>query len=466
MPCNEPAEANTATVNKIFHSFVSGTRAQYIMKNIVLSFVILFSSVQLFSQSYEERIADAINSEDWFALDSIYSETSKDSISDFLELYSRCLIGNRLNRTDVSIPAFGELFNNYSQQMELGNLIRSAVMFSMDLSREGQNESAVKVLSSIIEAVRHNLENSQLKHLEQSVALYSGLTNYSPYKIVFEQDSPGIIPFKIVPAGPEDKGGKLISLQNSSINGTQADIIFDTGAGVNIITDSLARKYNLLPLVAELDVKGIGNETGNYVIAKELKIGNITVYDVPFLILSMSSNNAAADQYLSKMNLIIGSELMIQLKDLTFDFQDNQITVPINPPTRSNDKPNLCFSPTMNLLSQIVVDNNSFLARIDTGDVSYGTLNYDFYKNHKKFVKSRSKKDTIRIAGIGGVTKAQCYKTPDLELTLGGHNVIVPFMQVITNKKSQIKNNLGLRSLMLFKKVRFNMVDFVLSTES
>lgn len=420
------------------------------MKKIILSFVIIFSFSQLFSRSYDVKIAEAINSGDWFALDSIYNETPKDSISDFLGIYSRCLIGNRLNRPDISIPAFRELFNKFSHEMKLGTLVSSAIMFSMDLSREGQNETAVQVLSTLIEAKRHDLEKSRLKHLEQLLSLYTGLVNYNPYKIVFE-DSTGIIPFKIVSAGPDDKGGRLISLLNSSINGIGADIIFDTGAGVNVITDSLARKYGLIPLEAELDVKGMGNETGNYVIAKELKIGNIMIYDVPFLILSMSSNNADADQYLSKMNLIVGSELMLHLKDLTLDFKDNQITVPNESPVKAKQKPNMCFSSGMNLLAQVVVDNTSSLARIDTGDVSYGTLNYDFYKTHEKFVKNSSKKDTIKIGGVGGVSKAKSYLISDLELTLGGQNIIIPYMQIIADKNSQIKNNLGLRTTALQK---------------
>lgn len=437
------------------------------MKKTIFAFVILFSSFfKLFSQSYDERISAAIYSEDWFELDTIYSETAMgDSISDFLKLYSRCLVGNRLNRTDISIPAFEELLRNYSQEMELENLIRSAIMYSMDLSRVGENETAANVLSTMIESIRPNLGNSQLRQLEQLKSLYSELAKYNPYKIICEQDSLGVIPFKILPAGPVDKGGQLISLQNSIINGKQADIIFDTGAAINVIADTLACKYNLIQLDSELDVKGMGKETGNYAIVKELKIGNITLYDVPFLILSMSSNNSDADQYLSKMNLIVGSELMLQLKDLTFDFQSNRITVPINSPTRNNEKPNMCFSSSMNLLAQVVVDNYSLLARIDTGDVSYGILNYDFYKNNEKFVKNYSKKDTIRIAGIGGLIKTKCYQTPNLELSLGGNLVIVPLMQIISNKKSQIRNNLGLRTLMLYKKVRFNMIDFVLSTE-
>ena len=339
-------------------------------------------------------------------------------------------------------------------------------MYAMDLSRIGQNEAASNLLSSIIDTVSPHLGKSQLKHLEQFRSLYKGLSDFKPYTLTFEDDCPGTIPFRIVSAGPKDKEGKHLILENSAINGIPADFIFDTGAGVNIITDSLARKYNLLPLDAELDVKGIGNGTGRYFIAKELKLGNITVYDVPFLVLPMVSNNAVADRYLTKMDLILGSELMLQLKYLTFDFQNNQITIPTVAPIRSKEKPNICFSSTMNLLSSIVIENTPLLIRIDTGDVSFGTLDYTFFKMNENSIKQTSKKETLRLAGLGGTTKTKCYHTPNLELYLGNNTVTLPRIAIIANKNSQIKNNLGLKALMLFGKVHFNLVDFVLSTES
>lgn len=435
------------------------------MKKIFILFNLLLLWVSSFSQNYEKSIMQAMNEADWFKLDSLYNVAPKDSISEFLEVYSRCLIGNRLNRTDISIPAFSELFDKYSRDLDANNLISSSIMFAMDLSREGQNETAANFLSSIIEAVSPHLEKRQLRNLEQFASLYKGLSDFQPYKLVFEDESLGVIPFKIVSAGPDEKEGKQIILENGAINGIPAEFIFDTGAGVNVITDSLARKYNLLPLQAELDAKGIGNETGRYVIAKEIRLGNIIINDVPFLVLSMMSNNAEADKYLRKMNMILGSELMLQLKDLTLDFQNYQITVPSNAPVRSNEKPNMCFSSTMNLLTSSVIENTPLLIRIDTGDVSFGTLDYAFFKMNENLIKKGSKKETIKLAGLGGITKSKCYQTPDLKLSLGNKSVTLPRIAVIADKKSHIKNNLGVKALMLFSKVRFNLVDFVLSTE-
>lgn len=110
------------------------------MKRSILTFWIClgcFSSG--YGQSSDEKIAAAMNNSDWFALDSLYQVEPKDSISQFLEIFSRCLIGNRLNRPDVSIPAFTELLNTQSENLDLGNLLNSSMMLAMDLSRIGDN---------------------------------------------------------------------------------------------------------------------------------------------------------------------------------------------------------------------------------------------------------------------------------------------------------------------------------------
>ena len=85
---------------------------------------------------------------------------------------------------------------------------------------------------------------------------------------------------------------------------------------------------------------------------------------------------------------------------------------------------------------------------------------------NEKIIKKTSKKETLRLAGMGGTTKTICYKTPNLELYMGGNTVLLPQISVIADKNTPIKNTLGLKTLMLFGKVRFNLVDFFLSTET
>ena len=440
------------------------------MKKILSTIIaLLFFNTFSFAQSADKKIAEAMNNSDWFALDSLYRTEPRDSISQFLEIFSRCLIGNRLNRPDVSIPAFAELFNTQSANLDLGNMLNSSMMFAMDLSRIGDNKTAAKMLSLNLEAVRTHLDSATIAGVEQFINQYKALSKYDPYKITFE-NLEGTIPFEIKPVGPEKNNSVLMYLRNTSLNGIDADITFDTGAGVNIISDSLALKYNLIPLEASSTVGGVGLQNGKYAIAKELKIGDIIVTDVPFYVINITTNNQEADKYVDCFNIVVGSELMLQLKDLTIDFANNKITVPTVAPKRSQVSPNMCFSSGMNLLSKGVVHGDKMLMNIDTGDASYGTLNCEFFENNKEYITSNCKLDTIRGAGIGGVHISKCYRMQNIELELGNSQLSVPEMTVLLKKNTgkgavlySYQCNLGLKTLMLFDKVRFNLVDFMLT---
>ncbi len=438
------------------------------MKKVIYTLVALICAYSIgFAQTYDEKIGNAMNRGDWFGLDSIYKSAPKDSIHQFLEVYSRCLIGNRFNRPDISIPAFTKLFNLQSEFLNLGNLLNSSVMFAMDLSRTGDNEKAAQIVSSILDATRQHLDSAAIAGMQKYVNQYAALSAYKPYSIDFGGQSVATVPFRLVPVGPEEHNSLLMHLNECSINGIPADITFDTGAGVNVISDSLAQKLGLIPLDAALSVGGLGMQAGQCAIAKELRLGSLTITDVPFTIIAMSANHKEADQYMNCFDIVVGSELMLQLKDLTIDFANRQITVPATAPTVSNTSPNMCFSPSMNLLAQGKIHGNPMLMCIDSGDASYGVLDKAFYERNKEYIITHSELDSLRRAGIGGVHISQCYRVPDLEAQLGGSSVIVPQIDVLIDDNPKGMNyecNFGLKSLMLFGKVHFNMVDFTITT--
>lgn len=429
---------------------------------------LIYVSLSGRAQTYDERLAYAINNSEWFALDSIYRSAPKDSISPFMEIFSRCMIGNRLNRPDVSIPAFAELLNTQSENLDLGNLLNSSVMFAMDLSRTGDNATAASMLNSILDATRQYLDTAAISGIQKYINKYTALSSYKPYGIDFDNQSCGAIPFKFVPVGPAKHNSLLMHLEQCSINDIEADITFDTGAGVNIISDSLAQEYGLIPLDAIEKVGGVAIQSGRCAIAKKLKLGNITITDVPFTVITITANNKEADQYMDCFDIILGSELMLQLKDVTLDFANRQIDIPAKAPELSNEPSNMCFSSQMNLMTRGKIHNNPMLINLDTGDASYGSLNKTFFENNKDFINSHATLDSIRDAGIGGVLVTPCYHVPDLEVQIGGSSVTVPQMTVRITPEirpgADYDCNLGIKSLMQFGKLRFNMVDFTITT--
>ncbi|WP_289870577.1 retropepsin-like aspartic protease [Duncaniella dubosii] len=438
------------------------------MRKLLLSLLLILSTLACYARSYNDRIINAMNTGDWFALDSIHKTAPKDSVMPFLEVFSRCLIGNRLNRPDISVPAFDELFKNHSESLDLGNLLSSTVMFATDLGRSGHNRQAADFIKTILDATVGHLDSVWAESLELLISRHNALSHYKPYGITFTGSS-GHIPFKIVPVGEAKHGSVLMHLEKSSINGNIADITFDTGAGVNMISDSLAKKFNLIPIDGYVTVAGIGQRKGQFAIAKEVKIGNMTVSDVPFVIMDFKTGHAKADNYTDCFNVVIGSELMLQLKDLTIDFINREITIPSEVAERSNATPNICFGQGMSLNVIGAVLNNPLLMCIDTGDASYGTLDASFFEANKDFIKSNAETDTIRRAGIGGVTESLCYRVRNMPVSMGGHTVGVPDLVVDTSQSSAAMNfecNIGLKTLMMFDKIRFNLVDFVLTTDT
>lgn len=436
------------------------------MRKLLFLLLTIISCAPLHSQDADDKIVMALNNADWWALDSICSSAPKGSISEFPELFCHGMLGHRWNRPHESVAAFEELLANHSEKLNENQMVSVAIMCAVDLNRIGKNSEAAALLMSVKEGMAEKGNPGAIKILDQYILQYTFLSQYNPYSIKIEGDE-GCVLFKTIPIGKPEKEGVHILLEESFINGISADITFDTGAAVNVISNSLIERYNLITSDVETKVKGTKSRKGSFAIVKELRIGNITVRDVPFYILDISSDNEEADQYMKSLNVILGSDLMLRLKDITIDFEHSRLLIPSEIPLKTAAKPNLCFSSAMNLHARGSIHGNNLLMNIDTGDCSYGSLGKKFYKENKKYITSEGTEVKIRKAGIGGVEISKGYEVPGMELSLGGNTVDIPKMEI--NVKGEATDgsdcNLGLKSLMLYRSIRFNLVDFLLSTE-
>lgn len=437
------------------------------MKGIVTIGIMVLLGLTIRAQTIDERIGAAMNASDFFGLYDTYNNVPKDSINPFLEVLSRGVIGNRFNRPELSIPAFEELIKDYYGSLDMNLLISCSVMYSMDLSRVGRNEEAYKLLSAVLATACQMTDSASLSSYAKMAERYKALSEYSPYRVSVSGDN-GVIPFDTVQVGNTKYQSYLMQITQSKVNGLPARITFDTGAGVNIITDSLARVYGLEFLDANVQVTGFRTVIGKYAIARELELGNITVRDVPFYVVDVRTNNEKADKYMWAFQLVVGSELMLQLKDVTLDFGTKEIQVCGNTSCSADVKPNMCFSSDMHFLGKADVMGHPMLMVLDSGAAGYGLLNRHFYDSNKNYFVSNCRKDTINSAGVGGFCQTLCYELLDSELSIGGTSVMLPSIMVHAGECDgdvNSNNSLGLKSMMLFSKVRFNLVDMVLSTE-
>ena len=161
---------------------------------------------------------------------------------------------------------------------------------------------------------------------------------------------------------------------------------------------------------------------------------------------------------------------MLQIKDFTIDFINNEITIPAIAPERTIQKPNMFFGDGLTFSAKGKVLNEPMIMHIDTGNADYADLGSQFFVNNKDFVETHGKLESVGRAGAGGVHKSEAYLVSDIPVELGGNTVVPAETLVAIEDLSDISAlrfdcNIGLKSLMMFGKVRFNLIDFVLSTE-
>ena len=115
-----------------------------------------------------------------------------------------------------------------------------------------------------------------------------------------------------------------------------------------------------------------------------------------------------------------------------------------------------------------VVSRNFILLYLDWESSFQGHIKKEaFFNANKDFIMANAKADTVRYGGLGGVAESLCYRIKNISVSLGGHTMGIQELTVGTSQSStaaDFNNQLGIKSLVQFDKIRFNLVDFVLTT--
>lgn len=105
---------------------------------------------------------------------------------------------------------------------------------------------------------------------------------------------------------------------------------------------------------------------------------------------------------------------------------------------------------------------------IDSGDASFGAVGAEFFDARREYVEQNGRKDSIRSAGVGGYRVEECYYVADMPVRFAGRTVWPEEFVVKTQSDGTGEDydaRIGLRTMMLMGRLRFNMVDFVVSAD-
>ena len=439
------------------------------LKKLCTIFCLLISlSIQ--AQNADVRVGQLINESNWFELEQTLKITPADSISPFLQQLATAMTHHYFNRPDSACVVLYDLLSNHQQ--ELGDYTMNMVLlYSANLARIGHYNDAADLLENLYsQLAAMGIDSTQIASYRDQVQQYRALAASGPFYRPLHKSGEYHIPMVI-----GDKEGQHSIEMDGSINGKGGRFLFDTGAGENLITPKLAKEYGLRSLKTDITVAGVGGlKDGGYAIADTLRIGGMTWLNVPFAVIDTHTGHEEADKFNEKFQLppVIGLPVMLCMQEIQLDFAHRELVIPAIPTPNPLGKSNLMRTETEGLqLKTADETGHPLYFHFDTG-FYYTNMEPIWYNRHRQEVDATGVPDSLRVAGIGGVSITRTYKLPQMKFQIGNGIVTIDSIKVNTGidlytgekrspdfSKGTEDGALGLNALEKFSKVIINLKD-------
>ncbi|MDF2188974.1 retropepsin-like aspartic protease [Paraflavitalea sp. CAU 1676] len=390
----------------------------------------------------------------YFQLREALNKDHQKDLPQHRRLYLQAFTHNFFHELESSNAVIDRIFRQYSRQFsdkELGKLLGKRIDNHVKLFQYSAAHQASELLLS---KYGHTLNEEDRKDVLNSDIIWKGLVNVPAQRTLVKQDT------RIYYL--RDRAG-LINVPTTFRDSTY-DFVFDTGANLSVITESFAAKAGLDVMNVVFKVRAItGIEVDAKLgVARQLKLGNIEVENVVFIVFPDSVLSFAGGAY--KINGIIGFPVIEQLQEVRID-KAGFIEVPreaVNKSIRNFGIDEL--TPVIN----IGVNSDLLPFTFDTG-AQITDLNEPFYLHYKADVEASGKLVDMQQGGAGGYATSKAWRVPATRFMVGGDTITVPNLNVKTssaNSKDRFYyGNLGQDVMSKFSELVINFkymyVDFV-----
>lgn len=435
---------------------------QYIF-SLLCFFVSLVSSAQA-QTDFDMKVGEALNAGHWFALRETYMH-GRDSLNPMLKSFAEAMLAYNFNQNEETCRAVDELIREHQAEIGSVNVMSMLYVKSVAQRRMGQYQEAAQTLNAMCRAFEPYVDSV-------SLAVYRGygeqcevLSRYDGVNDVCIEGEEGLASFRLDSVGRPGKLGVSMMVP-TKVNGRSQDVVFDTGAGVNIVSEYAAKRLGLDVYEITTQVSGYGTQQGRFAVAKELKMGNVTLRNVPFHVITVSTGIDSVDVYLEHLDMIIGVKVISAVEELHIDFERSVLVLLKRSTVSAVDTlPNMCYASSGLLAVEAEINGvGGGLIHLDTGATGSALTN-SYYAQHKDSIDAHCTSEVVRSAGAGGISIENAYCLRNLTVSLGGESHTFPMIHVSTTGGSSVNlghGNLGMDYFLQFRRVIYNIRNMTL----
>ena len=419
------------------------------MKKLLLA-LCLAAAQAATAQNADTRIGTLINESNWFELKRTMEVTPRDSVSPLLYWMGTAMTAHYFNRPDSACTAIGTVLNEHQEEIGGQNSVHMAALMATNLTRCGRYEEAAALMQSLAQQLQaQGVDTATTASILKAADLYT----------MYARESPLCRPLH--PAGEY-----------------HLPFTFNDDMHQGYKKQGQAEACGLRQTEITIDMQGIGRQQGRIAMADTLRIGPMAWQNVPFLIVDTRTGDAEADSVGGLLQPVIGLPIMLSMKEVQFDFEHRELVIPATPTPNPPNSSNLLRTDSEGLrVESRDNEGHPMYMHLDTG--SYGSdLTARWYAAHRTQVEAQGQPDSLRMAGIGGVSRQKTYRIPCLTYRIGRGEATIENVHVSTGLDlrtgqpvgemfgvGDIDGIIGLGLLERFRRVTLNLEEMYIDAQ-
>lgn len=423
----------------------------------LLSLLMLAMATGAKAQGADMRVGELLNGGDWFALEAEYPAL-KDSVqTPMLRLMSEALLGHYFNRPDKTVACTDSLLRNHQAELGLGNITSMLFVKAAAEAKRGNHGAAADMLCDFAAQLRAQGVEMNYTTIDQ-VAQYYGKFRTCPPMSAVRPANDAVIAMT--------NDSIVLKIKNDTVHrgtvmhvpvtvgGNEYRAIFDTGAGSTFMSAAFAKKVGIRVIADSLRIQGSGMVYGQVGVVDSMRIGGITVRNVPVTINPDTTLNRVED-----IDFLIGADIMTLLGEVQIFPHDGRIVVPAQPTPKPASGSNM-YIDNMALIVKGGSNGKTYGFFLDTGNGT-AVLSYSFYKINKAEIDVKARRTKRLTGGIGAVEERDVLILPVWNISLGGRDIELLDVAVSLEDSRLVPyaGNIGMAVINQFDKVTVNFKD-------
>lgn len=369
-----------------------------IMRKII-GLLIVFLSVQgatAQDNHYDSVIGKAISQSDWFETRALYESTA-DSLSDYMRLFSGALIDHNFNNPAGAIEKIQRMYDEYNAQMG-GNVFSLFWMMSDNLAKLRHYEAAHGICTSLLAQGREYMDKETQTAYETNATLF-GLKSQWPIMAVVDAKTNYEISFIV-----EDEQIKF-----KAESGKQRfSAMLDSASQITIIDRELAQQ---LELSISADSIQLNEARCPIALLDTLQIGTAKFVNIACAVLPLREVGV------TDCSMILGNDLLYLFPEIELDYEHQTMYLRSEVESLSNTQQNLMFNKVPYIRAELAGVPVTMLW--DTG-ANKSSIEPHFYNAHCDKLPAIRKHGHKRAKTATGKTSKLKYAIlPLIELTVG-----------------------------------------------